>query len=398
MSMAEQPGTVVEWSGYMAAIDAAGQRVIARLPRDATDDDRHQAYLTMFGALTSVYFTIVHSDPDHPLLVPWLGFHQNILAPCADTVYLNTAINGEGVYRFTAEIGDLPIAILQTQGSSQMVTGTKVRALCDIDLTKLQRDGNGRIELLLSQERPAGYRGEWVSLHPTARLAMLRLVSDDWGRQTDPRLTIERLDVPSRAVRRTAAELDNRMRMIAPYLENTATRWVDHVAELELDGVVNALKMNDYGFVGGIPTQSYFEGIFDIRDDEALIIEAPMPTVCGYWSICLADRLYSTIDWINNQASLNRSQARSDGDGRLRVVVANVDPGVPNWVDTVGRRRCVMQWRWANCSSHPHPSVRKVALGELRNYLPEDTPSISIAERDASLRRRREAAQLRRLW
>jgi hypothetical protein len=396
--MTKQLQAAPEWSSYMAAIDAAGQRVIGRLPADATDDDRHQAYLTLFGALTSVYFTIVHSDPDHPLLVPWLGFHQNILAPCADTVYFNTAINGEGVYRFTAEIGDLPIAILQTQGASQMVTGTKVRALSDIDLTKLQRDASGRIELVLSQERPPDYRGEWVSLHATARLAMLRLVSDDWGRQTDPRITIERLDIPSRAVRRTAADLDTRMRMIAPYIENTATRWVDHVAELERDGVVNTLRMYDYGFVGGVPTQSYFEGIFDIRDDEALIIEAPLPVVCGYWSICIADRLYSTIDWINNQASLNRSQAHYDNDGRLRVVVANVDPGVPNWIDTVGRRRCVMQWRWANCSSQPLPSVRKVSLADLRTHLPEDTPVMAPAERDASLRRRRESAQLRRLW
>jgi hypothetical protein len=162
--------------------------------------------------------------------------------------------------------------------------------------------------------------------------------------------------------------------------------------------MVNALKIVSYGFVGGIPAQSYYEGVFRFEPAEALILETEMPKSCTYWSIILTDPLFSTIDWVNNQSSLNRTQARLDSDGKLRAVIAYSDPGVPNWMDPVGRRWGVIQGRWAGCSSTPVPSVRRVPLARVREYLPADTPTVSQAEREASLRMRRESAQLRRVW
>src|SRR3546814_4447125 len=68
--------------------------------------------------------------------------------------------------------------------------------------------------------------------------------------------------------------------------------------------------------------------------DEALIVEAEVPTQCGYASLILTNDIYGTTDWYNNQASLNNAQWRVAGDGILRVVVSAKDPGVPNWLDT----------------------------------------------------------------
>src|SRR3546814_9531355 len=70
--------------------------------------------------------------------------------------------------------------------------------------------------------------------------------------------------------------------------------------------------------------------------DEALIVEAEVPTQCGYASLILTNDIYETTDWYNNQASLNNAQWRVDGDGILRVVVSAKDPCVPNWLDTSG--------------------------------------------------------------
>jgi len=58
----------------------------------------------------------------------------------------------------------------------------------------------------------------------------------------------------------------------------------------------------------------------------------------------------------------------------------------------------VIQVRWNECSSRPCPDSRLVKLGELRAYLPSDTPTVSAAERDACLRRRRLGAQMRNRW
>ena len=41
--------------------------------------------------------------------------------------------------------------------------------------------------------------------------------------------------------------------------------------------------------------------------------------------------------WDQRLMSCNGHQAHVDADGKVRVVVAHTDPGVPNWLDTEGR-------------------------------------------------------------
>jgi hypothetical protein len=50
------------------------------------------------------------------------------------------------------------------------------------------------------------------------------------------------------------------------------------------------------------------------------------------------------------------------------------------------------------CSSKPVPTIRKVALAQVRQYLPAETPTISGRERDEQIRNRRAVLQQRPLW
>jgi Protein of unknown function (DUF1214) len=288
--------------------------------------------------------------------------------------------------------------LLQVQGPSQFVNNSKEPALANYELTELPRGPDGDIELVLSAKRPEGYTGEWRPLDSRAELLMVRLVSDDWAGEGDPKVAIERIDVPARGSRRPVADVEAKMRAIAPYIENSIVRWIDDVMALHNDGYVNKLRHQSYKHVAGVSTQSYYDGVFDLRENEALILEAEMPSTCQYWSIVLSDEMFATLDWANNQISLNRAQARLDTDGKLRVVIAHFDPGVQNWLDTVGRNRGVIWGRWAGASSSPLPSTRKVDLARVREFLPPDTPVVSRQERENVLRARREAYQFRRRW
>jgi hypothetical protein len=164
--------------------------------------------------------------------------------------------------------------------------------------------------------------------------------------------------------------------------------------------VINKLEFIDWGAVGGFDPkiQTYYEGLFDLAEDDALILETDVPEKARYWSFLLADPLFGTIDFMNCQSSLNGFQARLDSDGKCRMVVCRQDPGVPNWLDTAGHAKGVIQVRWNECSSQPCPDARLVKIGELRAHLPSDTPTVSAAERDAVLRRRRLGAQMRNRW
>jgi len=163
-------------------------------------------------------------------------------------------------------------------------------------------------------------------------------------------------------------------------------------------GYVNKLKVLDVSQMGGLEGQFYYEGAYELRDDEALIVEAKVPAKCIYRSLVLTNELYETTDWYNNHSSLNDSQAKPDRDGVLRIVVSANDPGVPNWVDTAGYPRGVVQGRWTRCDTAPVPSVRKVAFTELRSLLPSDTPIVTPAQREVVIRERGSALQQRPLW
>src|ERR1700755_1629166 len=104
-----------------------------------------------------------------------------------------------------------------------------------------------------------------------------------------------------------------------------------HVDELIDQGFVNRMKTVDYGASGAMPLQHYHEGVFQLADDEALLVEAHLPDGADYYARPLTDRMRVTLDWRHEQPSVNRSQGVVDADGVLRVVVSATDPGIANW-------------------------------------------------------------------
>jgi hypothetical protein len=71
---------------------------------------------------------------------------------------------------------------------------------------------------------------------------------------------------------------------------------------------------------------------------------------------------------------------------------------VPNWLDTGGYDTGSLMLRWTEASSGPEPTLTLIRLAEVRDYLPQTTPTVTKKIRLENLRQRRRAAQLRRRW
>jgi hypothetical protein len=198
--------------------------------------------------------------------------------------------------------------------------------------------------------------------------------------------------------RPSAEEFEKRLDALGDQIEHSALLLINHVDTLRKQGFINKLTIFDVSHMGGLVGQFYYEGAYELKPDEALIVETKVPQGCTYWSIILTNDLYETTDWYNNQSSLNDSQARVDADGVVRYVVSARDPGVPNWLDTAGYASGAVQGRWAECSVNPIPTVRKVNFSQVRKLLPSDTPSVSPQERESQIRDRRSQLQQRPLW
>lgn len=395
---------IAGWDEFVDSLRDLPGRMLAKLPESERHDPQVQQEVgrLMLEALTASSLDALGSDGDHPVFLPQLGQTLNVGQPNADTVYRVARITPGGTYRLTGRRGTLRIFKMGQVSPNLGEGGTPTKHVGATttygDFNTLHADSEGRFDVLLSPVRPAGYNGDWWQLDASANRLLLRMVSSDWKKELDPTISIERIDVPVNRPRPKAADLEQRLRRLPAATGSIALLFIDHVEGLRRQGFVNSLKIFDASQLGGLTGQFYYEGAYDLRDDEALIVESKVPSVCAYRSLLLTNDLYETTDWYNNHSSLNDSQAKADADGVLRIVVATRDPGVPNWLDTAGYGQGLIQGRWTDCDSQPIPSVRKVPLADVRKSLPPQTPTMTHEDRERLIRERREELQQRPLW
>jgi hypothetical protein len=389
--------SVPGWDQLIDKLRDLPDRMLAKLPEAMRNDPQVQQEVARLAleAVTTQTLDAVGGDADFPEFLPTIGFILNVGQPNADTIYRSARIDGSGTYRLRGVRGTLNQTAIGQVVPRNAETGAG-RAY--LDLSELKVDKQGRFDVLLSATKPAGYKGDWWELRPAANRLMLRMVSSDWANEKSPTISIERLDKPAGRPRRPAGDLEKRLRALPQAIDFIALMFVDHVEKLRAEGYVNKMKILDVSQIGGLVGQFYYEGAYDLKDDEALIIESPVPAKCRYRSLILTNDIYETTDWYNNHSSLNGAQAPVDKDGRLRIVVSNKDPGVPNWLDTAGHPTGLIQGRWNECDSQPIPIVTKVPLTELRKHLPPETGTVTPEQRQQIIRERRAAQLQRPFW
>ncbi len=385
------------WSELIAHLADLPDRMLARLPPSMQADPqvRQEVARLALEALTSQGLDAIGGDADAPEFLPVIGYLFNVGQPNADTIYRTARINGRASYRLRGTKGSLKLAIIAQAVPRNAETGT---GRTQLDLSQVKVDKQGRFDVLLSAARPAGYKGEWWDLRPAANRLLFRQVSSDWAHEKAPVVTIERVDKPAGRPRRSAAELEKRLRGLPQMIDTIALLFVDHVAKLRSEGFINKVKILDVSSGGGLVGQFYYEGAYDLADDEALIVESAVPKVCRYRSLILTNDIYETTDWYNNHSSLNDAQAPADSDGKLRIVISAADPGVANWIDTAGHPTGLLQGRWMGCDSQPIPVLTKVKLSELAAHLPADLRRVTPDQRQAIIRARRAGQLARPLW
>ena len=172
-----------------------------------------------------------------------------------------------------------------------------------------------------------------------------------------------------------------------------------------------------------------YTGSWDLADDECLLLEMTVPPVPRYWGIQTASPLYATLDHVHRHSSLTRAQTVADDDGKVRVILAHRDPGVPNWLDTLGHRQGILMFRIAQPAEPristqrladtsidwfasvapgaaapavkprsvliPPPRCEVLKFAHLREALPANSPTVSAQARRAAIDRR--FAQINRL-
>jgi hypothetical protein len=177
---------------------------------------------------------------------------------------------------------------------------------------------------------------------------VIREVYGDWSQKRGT-FAIKRVDTAGTAPPPLTRELiEKRYATAGKQLVNRIKTWLQFPQWFYLNLPVNTLTAPRLT-PGGLATQYSSVGHFDLPPDKAMVITIPVSDA-PYLGFQLGSLWYISLDYINHQTSLNGSQAQADPDDKIRIVVSDRDPGVANWVETLGHRRGYAQFRWQRVS------------------------------------------------
>ena len=372
-------------------------------PDGATELEQQDMTKLALSILACGYLCHVYTDDERPVFMPLWNYACNQGGPNPDYVYKTIQVDPAGTYEITGFRGTTRFVEI-TQQEDRMLSPRKVSERkpgpplrTTIDLDEITIGDGGSFSFVVSGARPEGYDGDWWPLDPRCTGLLMRLCACDWVNEVDARIAVNRLDKPGADM--TAPQIAKRIADLPG--------WIDGMIQFDMQlvryyrehhGINVLLKSQWIEEAGGLAKQAYYDGIYEIADDEALVVEVPLPEQCHYWQILVADDRFATVDWVNRLSSLNDAQAIVDADGVLRVVVAKQDPGVHNWLDKADWPWGILQMRLYKANAHPFATVTKVPVGDVLTHLPADTAVVTPEGRRAQLRERRVGAQLRRIW
>jgi len=368
------------WRELLAGLDALGARIVGPdfpgPPIDADEGFRHLAQ----QLLCWVGWSIGHGDPTRPafqrqndLVTMWGG-------PNADNVYRHARVDPGCAYRIRGRMNSCEeFALAIREGFRHTDTPATLTELTASDL------GIGPdvdFEILLGGE---GDEANRIPLGDGAIMCSIREYYFDWQPREPATFTIEYLGgEPLRPKATFANALDEAFDLTErsivfwnQYMLDARAKQADNTFGGRID-VPRGLQLSQFGFC-----------FYDLAPGDALYVSSDVPDA-RYWSLQLyAMRWFEPYD-IGAVTSLNHRQAFVGSDGRLHVVLAARDPGVPNWLDTEGRPVGLLNFRYFWGTHLPALEARVVALDHVSSVLPADTPSVDAATRAEQVRRRRD--------
>jgi hypothetical protein len=364
---------------------AEAEKLVAAAPHIETEADLLEGLQYLAGCIAACTHLAFDYDRDHPFLQSGTGPFTKMGLDNPDTLYFGTRLHANHDYVVTGRRGtttDLSFQLLGGEYTDDNVPASQAA----FDDRELEIAADGSFEWRVRPTSP----GQLV----------MREVYGDWSAQRGT-LAIARLDTAGTAPPPlTSQTIEKRYATAGKQLVQRVKTWLQFPQWFYLDLPVNTMVAPRLT-PGGLATQYSSVGHFDLRPDQALVITVPVSDA-PYLGFQLGSLWYISLDYINHQTSLNNTQAQADPDGKVRMVVSGQNPGVTNWVETLGHRRGFLQFRWQRVSQQltdaDGPTVELVDIDAVPTTLPHfDHNKISEEQWRARIALRQQQIQARML-
>lgn len=339
------------YSEPLTAAIAEAERLVTAAPHIESEADLLEGLQYLAQGIAACVHAVFHHDRDHPFLLSGTGPFAKMGLDNPDTLYFGTRVAAGHEYVVTGRRGDTTDLSFQLLGGEYTDHNVPVsEAAFDDRELDIAADG--------------GFT--WRFTPKTPAQLVIREVYNDWAAARGT-VAISRVDTAGTGPDPlNRAIIEKRYAAAGKQLVNRIKTWLAFPQWFYLNQPANTMLAPRLT-PGGLATQYSSAGHFDLAPDQALLITLPV-TDAPYLGFQLGSRWYISLDYINHQTSLNGTQAQADPDGKIRIVVADTNPGITNWVETLGHTRGFLQFRWQRVT---------------RKLTEADGPSVELLDLDA---------------
>jgi hypothetical protein len=344
---------------------AEAERLVREAPHIESEADLLEGLQYLAGGIAACTHLAFDYDRDHPFLQSGTGPFTKMGLDNPDTLYFGTRVQAGRDYVVTGTRGtttDLSFQLLGGEYTDAAVPDSETA----FDDRQLDVGADGEFQ--------------WRFTPKTNVQLVIREVYNDWSAQRG-KVAIARVDTAGTAPPPLTNELiEKRFAVAGKQLVQRIKTWLQFPQWFYMNIPVNTMVAPRLT-PGGLATQYSSAGHFELTPDQALVITLPA-TDAPYLGFQLGSLWYVSLDYINHQSSLNGTQAQVDADGKIRIVVADRNPGVTNWVETLGHRKGFLQFRWQRVSRElteaDGPTVDLIDIDDVASFLPfHDSNEIS---------------------
>ena len=360
-------------AGLRAAFDVV--RDAEGVPRTETDVAEGYRWVTRLARL-ALYWFVENADTTHPVLFQLQDEDRKLLVDNPDVRYLFSVLDDTRTYRLTGTRGEAAyVGFTFGTPMGKGAVGGRTGTLTQVHLDEFELGPGGEVDILIAPAAalPDPRPVNCIELVPGTAQVAVRETFFDKRTEKPADLRIELVgDVPPPVV--TPEELVAQLEFVGLFVQFVAatavTMWHDTAENVNrfggTAGSAHVEAQDDEVRSHSNAEMTYHGGRFVLAEDEALVITVHDPErPFLYWGLTTASPWMESYDYRYTTTNLNnRTAARAD-DGSWQLVIAPQDPGVPNWLDTGGRREGYMLVRWVLADDPPHPSARVVPLASL---------------------------------
>jgi hypothetical protein len=377
--MSDDPQTRLDaaWKVWTEGQEAAIETVRSAqgVPRTDTDLAEGYRWVTRLTSLAQEWF-VEKSDALHPQLFQAQSEYRKLLVDNPDVRYGFCALDDSRTYRLTGTRGEaayvgLTFGTPVGKGPVGGRTGTTTQAHLD----QFELGPNGQVDILIAPpaKMPEPRPRNSVVLEPgTGQLAVRETFFDRRSDQpSDLRVElVDEVPPPVLGVEELASKLEFAGLFVQFVASTAISMWQNTADNINTfggtAGAHHVAAQDDEVRSHSNAEMTYHGGRWVLGEGEALVVTVHEPPKDFlYWGLTTATAWMESLDYRYTITNLNNRTATRTSEGDWRLVISPFDPGVPNWLDTGGRREGYMIVRWVLADDPPHPTCELVPIDDL---------------------------------